>query len=424
MTLKKKTTYKILTTSLVAFAVLALMAPPNVAHATLIGDEVTVTLVGADTGNNALGDSLTNTVVVGSDGFTWEDDSANCGAGPSETIDVDIEDSTITIELDDPMGVFFVCNGNGDVISDPVTIEIDGLDWIDFPNAVLEGITRTDIDVITTTEQVTGPHSVAITIDANQVFGEETRTFVFELDKSVVQVEKSWTHTDYNWDPVCDGFVNATNFCVVSDVDNTEIGFRPANINNNDDPDDDVLADPLPIDSNGNYTAFAQVHRNDKFSNTNPGAFYALTTVVTTSNLSSVTVWEDYELCTNPDGDVETDEDGILKFVSKKITRNVKVAIADPNGDVTELTDDLYDSVGGEIEAGVNSAHVLIDQEIPADSTIYVLVKFQDNLKGFDTGDGIFDDMCHNTETVVANIGGDDLSDVIAEADLRITNQE
>ena len=423
MTLKKKTTYKILTTSLVAFAVLALMAPPNVAHATLIGDEVTVTLVGADTGNNALGASITDTVVAGADSFVWVD--AGLGCFPDdESIAVDIEESTITVHLTDNTGVFFVCNGAGGTISDPVTLNIEGLDWIDFPNAILEDITRTDVDAIATTEQVTGPHSVSITIDADNAFSSETRTFVFELDKSVVQVEKSWTNTDYNWDPVCDGFVNATNFCVVSDVDNTEIGFRPANINNNDDPDDDVLADPLPIDSNGNYTAFAQVHKNDKFSNTNPGAFYALTTVVTTSNLSSVTVWEDYELCTNPDGDVETDEDGILKFVSKKITRNVKVAIADPNGDVTELTDDLYDSVGGEIEAGVNSAHVLIDQEIPADSTIYVLVKFQDNLKGFDTGDGIFDDMCHNTETVVANIGGDDLSDVIAEADLRITNQE
>ena len=110
-------------------------------------------------------------------------------------------------------------------------------------------------------------------------------------------------------------------------------------------------------------------------------------------------VTENYNDCTNPDGDSETN-DGMLQFVSKKIDRNVKVAIAAPNGDVTELTGDLYSGVGGSISADIDQAVVLIDQDIPAGSTAYVLVKFQDNLKGFDTGDGVFDDMCDNSEVV------------------------
>ncbi|MEJ2261138.1 MAG: hypothetical protein P8X83_05735, partial [Nitrosopumilaceae archaeon] len=141
---KKLTTNKILTTSIVAFAVLALMVPPNIAHATLIGDEVTVTFVGADTGNNATyGGSITNTVVVGSDGFTWED-SGSCGTA-DESVEVDIEDSTITVKLYDGATTFSVCNGSSVTISDPVEIDIDGLDWIDSPNSVLENITRTDM---------------------------------------------------------------------------------------------------------------------------------------------------------------------------------------------------------------------------------------------------------------------------------------
>ncbi|MFB5606496.1 MAG: hypothetical protein ACE5RI_01160 [Candidatus Nitrosomaritimum yanchengensis] len=411
---KKLTTNKILTTSIVAFAVLALMVPPNIAHATLIGDDVTVTFVGADIGNNAThGGTITNTVGIGSDGFTWVDPGNSCSP-PDEFIEVNIEESSIIISLTDNEGVFYVCNGASAVISDPVTFNIESLDWIDFPDAILTGINRTDSDPIATTEQVTGPHSVTITIDADQAFSQETRVFEFDLVKSVVNVEKSWTHTDYNWDQVCDGAIENATGCFLDET--TQIDYRPANINT-----DDVLADPLPLDSNGNYTAYAQVHKNNKFSNTNPGAFYALTTAVTTSSLSSITVLENYTQCTNPDGNDNTD-DGLLKFVSKKIDRNVKVAIADSDGNVTEITDFLYDGIDGEIIADLNSTSVVIDHEIPANSTIYVLVKFQDDKKGFDTGDGIFDEMCHNTETVIANIDGD-LPGVIAEADLRITNQ-
>ena len=47
---KTRTISKILGTSIVAFAVLALMVPANMAHATLVGDDVTITLLNADAG--------------------------------------------------------------------------------------------------------------------------------------------------------------------------------------------------------------------------------------------------------------------------------------------------------------------------------------------------------------------------------------
>ena len=232
--------------------------------------------------------------------------------------------------------------------------------------------------------------------------------------------EKTWTHTDYNWDQVCDGFVNPEDdLCYEDEIFTILMAFRPANINI---VNDDVLADPLDQDGDDKYLAFAQVHKNDKFSNTNPGAFYALTTVDVAHAVNGLTVTENYDDCTNPDADPETDDDGMLKFVSKKIDRNVKVAIATPNGDVTELTDDLYDGVGGSITADIDQAVVLIDQDIPAGSTVYVLVKFQDNLKGFDTGDGTFDDMCDNSEVVEAIFDGEDNESHTFDASLRITN--
>ena len=69
-------------------------------------------------------------------------------------------------------------------------------------------------------------------------------------------------------------------------------------------------------DSDDKYLVHGNVHKkNDKFQNTNPGAFYALTTVVTTSSttLSGIIVWEDYEECIV--GDPEIGELGLGSVV-------------------------------------------------------------------------------------------------------------
>ncbi len=246
-----------------------------------------------------------------------------------------------------------------------------------------------------------------------------------------IEVEKSWTHTDYNWDPFClnnglAGFVNPDNgLCYSDDGFINEIPFTPRNINN---ILDDVLADPLPFDDQegvDKYTVFAQLHR-EKFSNTNPGAFYALTTVDVFEDLDALWVTENYNLCTNPDADDATD-DGILKFVSKKITRNVKVAVADLSGDVTELTDLLYDIGPAALDADLDSAEVHIEgalatEHLTAGSTVYVLVKFQDNLRGDTAAGNQFMAMCDNTEEVTAEIGGIAATPVVAEAALKIAN--
>jgi len=225
---------------------------------------------------------------------------------------------------------------------------------------------------------------------------------------------KSWTHTDYNWDQRCDGYLNSTSgICQDSSTNSTDIGFRPANINT-----DDVLADPLNQDTDGNYTAYAQVHKNGKYTGSNPGAFYALTTVAIETDLDSLTVDELYSDCTD-------NGDGILQFVSKKMDRNVKVAVADPNGDITELTDDLYDGTGGSIVADIDDANVIIDDSdnLTAGSTVYVLVKFQDNPSNIDVINGEVDVSCGNVEEVEATFGAL-VGNEAPEATLRITNLE
>ena len=80
-------------------------------------------------------------------------------------------------------------------------------------------------------------------------------------------------------------------------------------------------------------------------------------------------------------------------------------------------------NIGGSISADGNSALVEIDQFIEAGSTVYVLVKFQDNLKGFNMGPD-FDLMCDNTESVDAIVSDETVGSKSADASVRITNLE
>lgn len=216
-------------------------------------------------------------------------------------------------------------------------------------------------------------------------------------------VEKSWTFTDYNWDPICTLIDIETGECLAT---------RPANINF---PGDDVLADPLAQDGDDNYIVLANANK-EKVQNTNPGAFYALTTVDIKADVSSLTVTEEYEDCYA--------DQGLIQFVSNRPTRNVKVAVADPAGDVTELTDDIYDGIGGAITFIDDTAAVveLTDASyLTEGSTVYVLVKFQDDLKNADAPGNFFDEMCVNAEFVETEVAPDFLVGDAAEAALRIT---
>ncbi len=250
----------------------------------------------------------------------------------------------------------------------------DGLVWFD----------ELDPDLCTVSEETRAgwiPTTEPL-VQVEIIPGEET---IVEFGNvQVITASKSWTHTDYIWEG------------------NTET--------------DDVLAEELPTDDEGKFVAFAQVHQNGKYTGTNPGAMYALTTIEVLADIDGLWVEEIYDDCTD-------DGEGILQFVSRKITRNVKVAIADSNDDVTELTDDLYNDVGGSIEATLAQADVHIEQPIEAGSTVYVLVKFKDNPSNIEVDDGEVDVMCNNRENVTADIFDQEVS-VSVDASLRITNQE
>jgi len=176
------------------------------------------------------------------------------------------------------------------------------------------------------------------------------------------------------------------------------------------------LADSLdPPTVDGISDVVVHVKKNGDISNMNPGAIYALTTVVLMGDFDMLEVVESYDDCT----DVELE----LLNQNKK-SRNVKVAVADSIGDVTEITDRLYD----ELDDGVvfvgpvteTSATVKINDEslLTDGSTVFVLVKFDDQLKGEDGS--ILPLLCDNTESVTASIGEFDIEKQ-AEATLRFT---
>jgi hypothetical protein len=232
----------------------------------------------------------------------------------------------------------------------------------------------------------------------------------------LIEAEKSWTHTDYNW-LVCDtpDATEQKGKCVLPDGTILDEIPRKGDIT---DPDDDVLALPLLQDGDDKYLVNAIVKsQNDRFQNTSPGAFYALTTINVLADVDGLTVWEDYSDCV--DGDLENGEVDIkLLGPAGKQERAVKVAIADPDGIATEISKDLYDADA--ITFTGDQAHVVIEQDIPAGSTVFVVVKFQHDMKNFDTDNGDFDGMCDNTEKVDAFLLDQDDS-VTAEASLRIT---
>ena len=366
------------------------------AFASLEGDEVTVELVNGTDG--------TLNAIVNSTEIEFDFTSGSCGS-PDESLSMNFSSNNIEILLGEGTGFFLWCDGSSNEIS-PLIFNISDLDWVDQPSGIVVGITNTTNASVPTSFAVTGPHSVQINITASGM--PDSEIFGFELQTlHAVNVTKSWTHTDYNWDQRCDGYFNSTSgLCEDSITNSTEIGFRPANIN----IDDDVLADELPNDGT-DYLLNAQIHKNGKFSNTNPGAFYALTAVNVTEAIDGLTVVEDYSDCT-------VNQEMIQLHNSKKQSRSVKIAIADPLGDVTEITDDIYDGIGGQIVSiDDSSAEIEIDQAIESGSMVYVLVKFQDQLKN-EQWSG--DMTCTNSETVDATVGLN-TSGMTADASLKIT---
>ncbi|HSF27848.1 MAG TPA: hypothetical protein VLA53_02345 [Nitrosopumilaceae archaeon] len=171
---------KILTTSIMAITILGLIIPTNLAHASLIGDDVTVELVGADAGNGVNPQTATVTTGLGPE-FSWGSSGA-CGS-PDESVAVDVEDSTITVSWGEFTGAFFLCDSLGADIAAPLTLDITDLDWVGTPEGIVTGISvQSNPSTVTTTPSVTGDHSVEIEIALSGI--ETSGSVVYDLETS------------------------------------------------------------------------------------------------------------------------------------------------------------------------------------------------------------------------------------------------
>jgi len=90
---------------LIALVLVAGMTPTNTAHASLIGVDVTVELVGAtDSGENP---KTAEVLEFSGPEFVWQT-SVACGM-PDEFVSVDIEESRILVILSDGTGTWLFC---------------------------------------------------------------------------------------------------------------------------------------------------------------------------------------------------------------------------------------------------------------------------------------------------------------------------
>jgi len=176
-----KTTSKILGTSIVAFAVLALIAPANMAHATLVGDDVTIVLDGADTNNNPDAPAVTDTVLDSAieSNFYWGD----VGCGGDDGVQVDIENETIEVSWGGGFGNVVICDAESTRIDQPLIFTVSSLDWVGNPNGIVTGVSETyNSGTFTTSATVLDDHSVEVTVDiGDSDFG----SVVFTLQKSI-----------------------------------------------------------------------------------------------------------------------------------------------------------------------------------------------------------------------------------------------
>jgi len=136
-------------------AVLALIFAPTSASASLIGDSATVELF---TGGGSQG-SLTATVdSSGTPEFRYF-------RSPDNSLSVDIESSTIQIDLGDGFtGVYVIGNSQN-----PIKIQITDLDWVGMPGTIVGASIVGGPSAFGETVQVTGPHAVEVVVNANSI---------------------------------------------------------------------------------------------------------------------------------------------------------------------------------------------------------------------------------------------------------------
>jgi hypothetical protein len=108
------------------------------------------------------------------------------------------------------------------------------------------------------------------------------------------------------------------------------------------------------------------LHGKERKSKTvvNPGQYIAVSNIMTLST-QDVRVLEDFSDCT----DIGT----VNPF---SVPGGVQVVLIDQNGDVHDIDDDLAAGIGGFIELTGDDALVYVE-DVPANSTLRVMVKFQ-----------------------------------------------
>ncbi len=179
-------------------------------------------------------------------------------------------------------------------------------------------------------------------------------------------IEKFYTHTNNNWDLVCDipDSIVVGERCV--DVEGSDVGTaRPANINT-----EDVFADNLDQNGDGEYVLLGK--ENKKKTVVTPGQYIAVSNVFVPVE-QTIWVEEDFAECVG---------DGNIGHVNPQSVPGgvqvVQVVLVLENGDVIDIDDDLAIGIGGSIILGTTSATVHVE-DVPAGATVRVMLKFGPN---------------------------------------------
>jgi len=161
-----------------------LFAIPGNVHASLLGDDVTISINGDFSNNPTVatvgpGTETTFTGLVG--GLC---DQASSG----EFVSVDVDSSSIIITLADPTDLPFRMCDESDVLVEPAIITISDMHWVDSPSGQIVGITPEFCGIkIFQSAIVTDPHSVQITF-LTQGIDFFSCTFELEIQHPEVSV--------------------------------------------------------------------------------------------------------------------------------------------------------------------------------------------------------------------------------------------
>lgn len=234
--------------------------------------------------------------------------------------------------------------------------------------------------------------------------------------EEAVDVKKTYTFTDVNFEERCEEFEEVIDPETGEVVGEECVSFRPANIN----LDDDVFAEDLPFDEDDSkFFVNSTVHpRNDKILNYNPGQYYAVTNVTINSDVDGIKITENFGDCTARDGP------NVSELNPNKVPGGAFVVIVTPDGDVFDVSGDLAND-GKLAITGDGIITADIDEAVLAQSQVYMGVKFAPGLVGEKASSMMPDDlMCNNTETVEFESGGEVSDPIVAEADLKVVFKE